>query len=1847
MATQLKFRAYSESIMARGPVCLPLLTDAGTTSATAVASVVTASGTSYRRPVSINASTEEEIVWVSPPLSSTHSALQPTIQLWAYESSMAANMRVGYYMAKYTGDGTGLTQFNTNTETNNLDDVELGTGAAAMIMPGATYSQSLAVGDRIVVRVLAANIGGAADGTMTFNYGAASGSNFFSYVEFTSNMTFSAEPAAGLDYTSGAGYVFGNDLTTDKLSLSTDAISQVTFSGHTLADYREMGSWIPTGGSKGYLHQGLITGSTYGECKSYTYSTDTFASTSFTTSANTRMGSINNSTVGFGAGGQNSGTRTTAISGMTFSTETTTSPGSVLGSARDGMSCHSYEDHGIIAGGDTGTADVFEAVKYVFATNAVSVPATNLSATCGAIYHGVQHVVYGNTRGYLTGAFNPAEFSAHYLTKNSTTVSNGSSGLSHYCRGGRAAGFSSSTYGYMAGGKNAKSPWGLEVNSSSGDPGTDIYSSISCRYISKIKFSTNQPMLSLSSLATGRAPAAALCSTPPPPISGTGSNTFAAFTQAGTGTLTGYANLSGTGANTTTQSSEGTGTVTSPENTVYGTGANTVEAFTQIGEGVVPEQFFGHQANLLETFSQFGTGFRYIGSFVDAFTSAGVAKNLLQADAGQLAYTLNTQDVRISMTTMSEKVQSCSSIFSTADVSAASNGPKGLLSAITYQYKDIRLVTSASATALVGSAINYRHRSTASHGNGYSYNLGGSTQSANPPVAATSIERIAFSDYTTAAMGAALSSARMRPASVADATNIFVVSGYVTTIPVSMATEKFAIATETISAAANALNINPPAHIACTVGSTGYIHPYGNGGSYEDVRKLNLSTEAFSSITTGTRAQFAGANSANVVFGFRDVTTASHKRMSVATEVWSTWSASGLTSIGYIYVGGAALIDIAPSSGTGANTPSFSHSGAGVTVAYDPRTGTGANTLADFTGSGTGKVWLAVGANTLNDFTQSATGTIVEWFGEFAAQQISLTHTCIGITPSAAGTAYLFGGSSFSFGDTISYYSVNLTSGVFTSEGGSTVGRFGWGSGGECTTATHGYAYGSSENSNGNYDYRKFTKATVTTAQSGSGAGQEYWNAGFAGPSYAYFVAGLGDASNTKKWAYATDTKSTIAFTIANLAATEAQGYNTSYGYFSSQAAGSSKVAKLAFGSETFSDVLNPTLGEFGVGGVGEDYYKVASSGNVNVSRFSHESETLTDTYSNVDTGNIYGGCAVARDFAFNIKFTGATENMQRFVYSSRSLVVMGDTIAGSGLTSGHATFSFPEWTIQGRARNTLDDIYITLLTFCTGANTVEAFTQWSIGTGQTPIAGTNDYTTGAHTSSGEAHTFPLNKAYFAGGGTLITLYQSIDYANMATDSFSLHGYSLSANRTNEIGISGPTYGYFCGGYTTQVVNSIERIHLFTGVTATTALTISNNRQTGGGVESATRGYVAGGYNYTPTYYNTIDGVIFSGETTFTASYTLSAARHAGRGVHSETKGYFGGGLEDGSFLVDEIDGINMQTEAANNPSAVLARPRMSAAGVSAYDHGIWASGNGFDGENTVMVDEIDGITFATEAATNQSAATGILRYEHASASSLSDGYLAGGVLTEAGNNPSAAVEKISFMDDSISTIGGTLNAARYGLTGVFTRGKKTIGPGANTVTLTSEGVGSASDYGLITGTGANEFTHTADSVGWLGSIGTGSNTFTQTSAADGYVATRIFGVGSNTISPTTEWVVDVPPWVPAVGSGVASTVSAGEGTVSVGGSAATGASAVSAGAGTVSVTGLGANSIVVTGVSAATLAAAGSGSVSISVLISDGRAYVTDFTPASHESLLHGVGASSAGEPFFARLEDQQIFIQ
>lgn len=273
---------------------------------------------------------------------------------------------------------------------------------------------------------------------------------------------------------------------------------------------------------------------------------------------------------------------------------------------------------------------------------------------------------------------------------------------------------------------------------------------------------------------------------------------------------------------------------------------------------------------------------------------------------------------------------------------------------------------------------------------------------------------------------------------------------------------------------------------------------------------------------------------------------------------------------------------------------------------------------------------------------------------------------------------------------------------------------------------------------------------------------------------------------------------------------------------------------------------------------------------------------------------------------------------------------------------------------------------------------------------------------------------------YVAGGAGAKSV---IDKFLLSNDSRTTLAIGLSVGREGAGGLASADNGYVGAGYPASgISSSIEKISLETDTVSTLAATIpSPARGLIAPFVSDTKGYFAGGNQVTSSRISTIEGLTFSNDAVARISATLSVGRQAGAGFYSNAAGYVAGGFDGGSHR-NTVDKIQFSNETRSTITSLPA--------TSAYGAGTQSDTNGYAAQGIInsgqpQTSTVFKLSFAND--TFSTLGTGLSSARHGMTTFASDtnGYFAGSA------SPSLAiVDKFLFATDSRSTLATGLSVA-------------------------------------------------------------------------------------------------------------------------------------------------------------------------------------------------------------------------
>ena len=348
------------------------------------------------------------------------------------------------------------------------------------------------------------------------------------------------------------------------------------------------------------------------------------------------------------------------------------------------------------------------------------------------------------------------------------------------------------------------------------------------------------------------------------------------------------------------------------------------------------------------------------------------------------------------------------------------------------------------------------------------------------------------------------------------------------------------------------------------------------------------------------------------------------------------------------------------------------------------------------------------------------------------------------------------------------------------------------------------------------------------------------------------------------------------------------------------------------------------------------------------------------------------------------------------------------------------------------------------------------AFTELTVTANSRIYIGQNFYTTAA------GNIFQGTRYGYVGvgfspsipGGTVSTI-ERFSFVN--DGNASVIGDMQMRSRDGQLS-SSATNGYQAGGFT-QYIATIQKFPFAVdyGVKATTVgrfatypntapINAQPNLHVGCGQSSIPYGY---GYSSGGAWHQSVNRIYkysFSSDADSLPVGNLTAPVYALAGISSTTNGYTAGGyalspnMWDSSspaqYATNKIDKFPFATDTNASTVANLAAVRVRAAGGSSPTSGYVAGGSPFPLPAAPAVNTIAKFTFASDSSvTVQSAVLTSGRYSVGDASSVSSGYVFGGLTVTSGSTVSS-INKYSFVNDTNATSIGNIGMARHNMTG-------------------------------------------------------------------------------------------------------------------------------------------------------------------------------------------------------------------
>ena len=286
-------------------------------------------------------------------------------------------------------------------------------------------------------------------------------------------------------------------------------------------------------------------------------------------------------------------------------------------------------------------------------------------------------------------------------------------------------------------------------------------------------------------------------------------------------------------------------------------------------------------------------------------------------------------------------------------------------------------------------------------------------------------------------------------------------------------------------------------------------------------------------------------------------------------------------------------------------------------------------------------------------------------------------------------------------------------------------------------------------------------------------------------------------------------------------------------------------------------------------------------------------------------------------------------------------------------------------------------------------------------------------------------------KGYILGGytGNVTAVIEELVFS---TESSAAIGATLDDAKNSGIGVNSSIKGYVLGGLYVPVApeetDAIEELVFSDESSAAIVATLDTARSWGAGCNSLTKGYLLGGYPITAV----IEQLTFSNETSAAIVATLDDAREGGAGVNSTTKGYILGGYD--SSIASDIEQLTFSNETSAAIVATLATAKDGCAGTNSSIKGYVLGGDTGTGAVTAVIEQL---TFSAETSAAIVATLDTAKDDGAGLNSPLKGYILGGDTGGIGSAVTAAIEQLTFSDDSSAAIGATLDTAKSKCAGV------------------------------------------------------------------------------------------------------------------------------------------------------------------------------------------------------------------
>jgi hypothetical protein len=288
-------------------------------------------------------------------------------------------------------------------------------------------------------------------------------------------------------------------------------------------------------------------------------------------------------------------------------------------------------------------------------------------------------------------------------------------------------------------------------------------------------------------------------------------------------------------------------------------------------------------------------------------------------------------------------------------------------------------------------------------------------------------------------------------------------------------------------------------------------------------------------------------------------------------------------------------------------------------------------------------------------------------------------------------------------------------------------------------------------------------------------------------------------------------------------------------------------------------------------------------------------------------------------------------------------------------------------------------------------------------------------------TFDGPRKIFRGSKTYgYFGGGLTPFVINTIIRLDFSNETVSFPGKNLPTLRGYLATTSSNYYGYFGGGFAPPFINTISRLDFSTENVSNPGRNLPTSRAYLAATSSSSYGYFGGGS--TPTIINTITRLDFSNETIIDPGKNLPGSRERLAATSSSSYGYFGGGST--GTAINTISRLDFSNETTSDPGKNLSVAKFSLAATSSSSYGYFGGGYA---PPLVFYNTITRIDFFNETVSDPGKNLPTVRSNLAATSSAFYGYFGGGFIPPY----ICTITRLDFSNETTSDPGKNLPTVR------------------------------------------------------------------------------------------------------------------------------------------------------------------------------------------------------------------------